>query len=182
MRKVLGVLSLTIIWIFLADLLAFSQADKSMAYSCRQTPFVGVSVSTPDHDVASPVQIKLIDPNRREQGVKTHGPAIPGSHYGVVAEIPNAPFRSLIRAVEICGADAGQYELILYEHGNSRYRVSVVAQETGTNSNSLEMHLRSKEGRVRRYRFVYKIVDQQPSVLWLDDEGHEQVFIESGEW
>lgn len=161
---------------------AFSQVHESMAFSCQAKPFLSVSVSAPNHDAASPVQLKLVDPSGREQGHRLRGTPIPGSHYEEVVEVPTAPSRSLVRAVEICDAEAGQYELTVYEHGSDRYRVTVVAQESDADRYALEMRLNSRGGRTRRYRLVFKIAGRQPSVSWLDNQGHERLHIENSEW
>jgi hypothetical protein len=156
--------------------------QKSMLFSCFAKPFLSVSVSAPNKDVVSPVQVKLVDSAGREQGDKLRGTPIPRSHYKQVVEVPSAPNRSLVHAVEICGAEPGQYELTIYEHGNNPYRVDVAADESDADRYALEIRHNSRESRVRRYRLVFKVDGKLPSVFWLDEQGHEQLHIEDSEW
>jgi hypothetical protein len=158
-----------------------AQARESMLFSCLEKPFLSVSVSTPNEDVASAVQIKLVDPTGHQQGYKLRGTPIPRSHYEEVVEVPNAPTRSLVRAVEICDAEAGQYELTIYEHGSDRYRIKVVSAESNADLYALEMRLNSRS-RTRRYHLIFKIAGHQPSVSWLDGQGREQMHIENSDW
>ncbi len=159
-----------------------AETQKSMLFSCFAKPFLSVSVSAAHRDVVSTVQLKLVDSAGREQGDKLRGTPIPRSHYKQIVEVPSAPNRSLVHAVEICGAEPGQYNLTIYEHGSNPYRVDVVADESDADRYALEIRHNSKEGRFRQYRLVFKVDGKQPSVFWLDEQGHEQLHIEDSEW
>lgn len=150
----------------------------SMMFSCETTPFLSVSVSTPKSDSIPQVQIKLTDPLSRGQGVKVTGARIPNSHYQDVVEAPKAPDYSRVHAVEICGAQEGEYGLTIYEHGDALYRITV-----GVNvSHFISDNLHSREGRTRRYRFSFNLTNDQVDLTWLDKNGKPQLNLDDNNW
>jgi len=155
-----------------------SHPQQSMMLSCKKKPFLSVSVSTPARDSISDVQIMLADPRSQEQGVNVNGRRIPRSHYKFVVEIPTLPDRSRVHAIEICGAEEGQYALTVYEHGDELYRVDVRAGDT----ESMTAYLHSSEGRIRRYKFLFKIKDDRLYLTWLDNNGQPQLNIGNNDW
>ena len=154
---------------------------ESMRLSCKMQPFVSVSVSTPHRDSISDVQIRLTDPRSREQGVNVSGQRIPRSRYGYVVEIPKLASRSKIHAIEICGAEQGEYALTIYEHGDERYRITVNAEYSFLLANFLS------RGRIKRYRFFLRIDNDKPEddrvyLMWLDENGRPERRVANNDW
>ena len=172
----------SVVFILTAHMAASSQVQESLAHSCSRKPFFSVSISTPRHDAIAPVQITLVDPKGREQGAQHGATSIPNSRYQIIAEIPASAAHSLAHAIEICDAQPGQYELIIHEHGNGAYRVTVMAEKGDADEYSLVLRPISREGRIRRYRLIFKSANGRASVMWLDNLGHEQLHIENADW
>lgn len=149
--------------------------QKSMMYSCQTATFLSVSVSTPKRNDLPHVQIRLADPLFRQQGVSLSGRRIPKSRYEDVVVAPRSPDRSREHAVEVCGAEQGQYALTIYEHGDELYRV-----EIGVNVNAfLSVTLHSQEGRVRHYRFSFTVINEDHvNLTWLDEKGKPELVLE----
>jgi hypothetical protein len=143
------------------------ESQPSMMYSCETTPFLSVSVSTPKRDSMPQVQIVVTDPRSRQQGVNVSGKIIPNSHYADVVIAPKAPERSREHAVEICGAEKGEYTLTVQEHGDDLYRVDVSVEV----SRGMSEYLHSREGRIRRFRFSLRRNKGEFDVTWLDNNG-----------
>ena len=152
-----------------------------MLFSCFDAPFFSISVRSPEKKKSS-VEIKLVDPEGREQGMRFKGEPIPGSQYRYVNETPGTTILTLVHAIEICDATPGEYRLTVYEHGSERYLISVTAARSEMDLNALSLYLKASEGRVRHYRLMFRVAKGQPTVAWLDDQGHEQIWIQYGEW
>jgi hypothetical protein len=124
------------------------------------------------------VHIRLVDPSSRVQGVDLSGQKIPVSRYAEVVELPKLPERSRVHAIELCGAEPGQYELTVYEHGDQLYRISANADLDV----SMAAILHAREGRVRNYRFRLGVEEKKVSLTWLDNKGHLQLNIGENDW
>jgi hypothetical protein len=143
---------------------------QSMMFSCETSPFLRVSVSTPRRGGLSPVQIKLTDPLSREQGVNPKRKRMPRSHYEDVVVAPKAPGLSREHSVEVCSAAPGEYILTVYEHGDGLCRVTL-----DVDNESLPLHLQSREGRIRQYRFLFTVKKEEVDLTWLDKDGRPQI-------
>jgi hypothetical protein len=160
-----------------------SQNTESLAFHCFDKPFLGVSVRTRGRDVVPAVKLSLTDPLGRRQGERARSPQIPNSSYGVVVQLPERPDRSRVRAIEVCDAEPGVYQLKVEEQGGEPYVLDVTALAPKSDiSPSLLLHHIPKEGRIGHYRFTLKITNGQVDIGWLDQEGHEQMRIEFNEW
>jgi len=160
-----------------------TQPTTSLAFSCRDKAFVSVSASTPNHESIPAIGVALTDPIGRTAGFAIKRGDIPDSGYGPVIEIPKLPQRSRALALEICNAEQGLYEIKVTERGDKSYRLTVSGTGGGAKNNeALVLHHVSRSGRIRQYRFVFRIEREQIILKWLDAEGAEQVKIEQSEW
>lgn len=124
-----------------------------------------------------PVQIRLVDPSKREEGVDISGEKIPVSRYAEVVELPKLPQRSRVRAIEICGAEAGAYEIVVYEHGSDTYRLSVGVD----GAEYMSTNLQARKGWIRHFRFQLRNEDRKLSLTWLDNKGHPKFYAGDGD-
>jgi hypothetical protein len=159
-----------------------SRNTESLVFHCFDKPFVGVSVRTRGRDVVPTVNLSLTDPLGRRQGERARSPQIPNSSYGVVVQLPKEPDRSRVRAIEVCDAEPGVYQLKVEEHGDDPYVLDVTALAPKSDALSLLLHHIAKEGRIGHYRFTLRITKGQVDIRWLDQSGHEQTTIEFNEW
>jgi hypothetical protein len=155
-----------------------NKPQKSMMYSCEAAPFLSVSVSTPKRNSLPRVQIKLMDPLSRAQGVNVSGRHIPESHYEDVVVAPKAPDHSRQHAVEVCGAAQGEYALTVYEHSDELYRIDVGVDVREFLSATLQSH----EGRIRQYKFRVTVKKGQVDLTWLDKNGQPQLALGENDW
>ncbi len=154
------------------------QPKPSMMFACEANPFLSTSVSTPMRDRVPLVEIQLVDPHSREQGASVSGTRIPNSQYADVVQVPKAPMKSRERAVEVCAAEPGTYELRVFEHGDALYRVTVAVNH----QSFIEGNLHAQEGRVRRYKFSFNVENEQVALTWLDKKGRPQLNIGQNDW
>jgi hypothetical protein len=160
-----------------------AKTPESLAFHCFDKPFVSVSARTRGRDTIPVVQLSLSDPLGRRQGKGVRGRKIPTSNYGEVTQVRSAQQRSRARAIEICDAKQGVYELRVEEHGSEAYVLDVSGQAPDTDkTDSLLLHHIAVEGRTRTYKFTFKIEKRQVIVRWLDRNGNEQIGIENNEW
>ncbi len=161
--------------ILLCNLPGMAQSAKpSLQFSCEVSPFVSVSVSTLSHDNLPKVQLKVIDPQRRQQGFEARAKTIPQSQYANVVQVPGRPSRSRVRAVEICGAPDGQYQITLGEDGEGVY---VLAVQVG--NESLFTNLQAHGHGTRHYRFAFhRGPNDKIDLMWIDRNGKPQVYAE----
>ncbi len=145
----------------------------SMRYSCDAKAVLSVSVSTPRRENVPKTEINLTDPGSRQQGENPTSAIIPRSRYEIIAEIPNLPKKSTQRAVEICGAESGDYLLTILEHADENYRITVEAT-TEEDAVALPEKLRSHEGQIREFKFRFKTEKGKIYLTWLDDNGQPQ--------
>ena len=147
-------------------------------YACEKEHFLSVSVSTPKHGGVPQCQLKLTDPHSREQGVGVSGKQIPDSRYEDIVLAPKAPDRSREHAVEVCGAEPGEYLLTVYEHGDELYSLSV-----GVDARDFLLeNFHSREGRIRRYRFAFTVRKDEVDLTWLDENGQRRLQIAANDW
>jgi len=159
-----------------------TEARTSHAFSCLDKPFVSVSGSTKDHESIPALGLSVTDPLSRTDGFVSKRGNIPDSTYGPVIEIPNLPERSRALAFEICNAEQGVYEIKISELGDEAYRLSVSGRGSTKNDEALVLHHVSQEGRIRHYRFIFRIEGDKLILRWLDRDGGEQLKIEPSEW
>jgi hypothetical protein len=95
---------------------------------------------------------------------------IPKSRYEEVVEIPNAPNRSEVLAVEICNPSQGTYRLKIEETGTQPYRITVTGDATNIGASEILKH-NSQNGRIRSYYFAFWIENKEAHIQWLDEEG-----------
>jgi hypothetical protein len=159
-----------------------AQATTSLAFSCLGKPFISVSGSTANHGSTPALELSLSDPLSRTAGFEAKGDHIPDSAYGPVIEIPKLPESSRALALEICNAEQGVYEIKVTELGDKAYRLTVSGTGGKKNNEALILHHVSREGRIRHYKFVFRIESEQVILKWLDKDGAEQLKIEQSEW
>jgi len=85
----------------------------------------------------------------------------------------------MVRAVEICGAEPGKYEVELHERKDEIYRLSIEAGDE-----SLDTKLHAREDRDRQYNFVLSIDPKKKTVdlMWLDRNGKPQRYLDQNSW
>jgi hypothetical protein len=159
--------------------------NESLELSCNDKAYVGVFAETRDRKTSPSVGLKLIDPSGRAQGQRQKGSSeaqiIPNSHYGDIVRLPGSVFPTSARAIEVCDAAQGVYELTLRERGIEPYRLAVTAHGK-VDTMTLHLDHVSLDGRVREYRFSFHIERDQVSLSWLDHDGKPQTRVEDGEW
>jgi len=153
----------------------------SLELSCPNEAFVSVSASTPKRDAFPSVQLTLTDPLSRKNGEGGGNKLIPRSRYGNLVEIPREPQRSRALAIEVCNAKQGIYQTNIYEHGDVPYLVTVRGVGS-TDRRSLLLHHIAREGRVRHYKFKFKINAGKVMLVWLDADNHPLLRVEDNEW
>ena len=158
-----------------------SKVLEPLRYSCKTPIFLSTSVNTPQRDGVPATEIKLTTPSSLQQGSLAAGALIPRSRYAVIAEIPEFPKKSMAHAIEICGAESGEYLLTIYEHGQEQYSIAVTA-DGKDDSISLPENLKSHEGRVRKLKFLLEKEEGKIVLTWLDDNGRSQLHLLNGEW
>jgi hypothetical protein len=159
-----------------------TQPTTSLAFSCLGKLFVSVSASTPNHESIPAIGLALSDPVGRTAGFAIKRGDIPDSSYGPVIEIPKLPQRSRALALEICNAEQGLYEIKVTEFGDKPYQLTVRGAGDAKNNSALALYHDSRKGRVRHYRFVFRIEGDQMILKWLDTDGVERLKIEQSEW
>ncbi len=160
-----------------------TRMHESLAFRCLDKPFISVSVRARDGDTVPAVRFSIADPQGREQGEGVRGAKIPSSSYGDVVQVRTAPQRSKALAVEICKAEQGAYDIKVEERGITPYILDVSGQAPHTdNSDTLLLHHLAQRGRIRRYRFTFRISMLQVIVRWIDPDGNERIVIENNEW
>jgi hypothetical protein len=159
-----------------------SKPLPSMRYSCNEDKvLLSASVSTPRRDGVPKTDINLMDPSSRQQGAHLTSAVIPESRYEVVVQMPTLPKISREHAIEICGAEQGEYRLTIHEHGDERYGVTIAAI-TEKDSEYLPLKLQAQEARAREFRFRFTMKKGQVRLTWLDENGHPQVIIVDNDW
>jgi hypothetical protein len=151
-------------------------------FSCLGRPFVSVAAMTPRRDGFPAVELVLTDPLGRTAGAGLHGKQIPESSYGNIVEIPRHPQRSKARAVEVCNAEQGIYEVKVEELAIDPYLLVANGDGDVDKADSAILNHIGRKGRIRRYRFKVTIKDRQVTLSWLDAQGHQQLLIETPEW
>jgi hypothetical protein len=157
------------------------QVKESLAFSCLGRSFVSVAVMTPERDGFPAVQLMLTDPSGRTAG-EGPGERIPDSSWGEIVQLPEHPQRSRARAVEVCNAEQGIYQVKVRELGSGPYLLVASASGDADNDSSAVLHHIGRKGRIRLYRFKFTVKDRQLNLRWLDSEGREQALIETPEW
>jgi hypothetical protein len=152
-----------------------------MKESCKGSQFLSASVSTPRRDRIPQTEVKLTDPASREQGANATGTRISRSQYESVAEVPKFPKLSMQHAVEVCDAGEGEYLLTIYEHGDERYRITVGVYGN-ENNEFLPENFRSQEGRIRQFKFLFKIKKREVFLTWLDENGRPHLHVANNDW
>jgi len=152
---------------------------KSMMWSCKNELFLQVSVSTKRRDIIPLTEFRITNERSQAQGVDVNAAKIPQSQYAVVFELPSDPDHSRVRAVEVCGADEGQYTVTFYEHGTGEYRISVRARANSSLNSALSDYLDAKEGRIRRTKFAFKVKGDDVDLTWLSESGRPQVWMDT---
>jgi hypothetical protein len=155
---------------------------NSLAFSCLGSPFISLYAAGPSHITFPAVGLTLTDPLWRSGGYGTRRNTIPHSRYARVFEIPDAPERSKSLALEICNAKQGVYEFEVTELANESYLLGVRGNAKTENGAALELEHVSEKGRVRRYRFIFKIEGRRLILNWLDKNEKERIWIEDSEW
>lgn len=74
------------------------------------------------------------------------------------------------------------YELTIHEFGNEPYLIVAYGSGDVDTAESAILNHIGQKGRIRRYRFRFMIKDRQLKLKWLDEEGHEQIIVETPEW
>lgn len=159
-----------------------AETKESMMFSCLGRPFVGVAAMTPQRDGFPAVRLMLTDPLGRTAGEGSRGRRIPESSYGNIVEIPQHPDRSKARAVEVCNAEQGVYEIRVEELATDPYLLLASGDGAADKSDSAILNHIGRKGRIRQYRFKFTIKDRRLSLNWLDAQGREQLLIETPEW
>lgn len=160
---------------------ASSASTTSLGYSCLNQPFLSISASVPKRDEVPQVGISVSDPLGRTEDFATKMNTIPNSAYGPVVEIRSTPARSKALALQICDPEQGTYEIKLTELGDDPYRVTVRGRAPHDDW-ALILHHVSRKGRIRRYKFVFRIERDKLVLKWLYKDGSEWLKIEPSEW
>jgi len=95
---------------------------------------------------------------------------------------PNAPERSKSLALEICNAKQGVYEVNVTELGSEPYLLGVRGNAKTDNGATLSLQHISEKGRIRHYRFIFRIEEKRLILNWLDKDDKELMKIEDSEW
>ena len=159
-----------------------AQPKESLRFSCLGRSFVSVAAMAPRRDGFPAVELVLTDPLGRTTGEGSHGKQIPESSYGDILEIPQHAERSKARAVEVCDAEQGVYEIKVEELATGPYLLVASANGATDNGDSAILNHIGRKGRIRQYRFRFAIRDRKLTLNWLDAQGHEQLLIETPEW
>jgi len=99
-------------------------------------------------------------------------------------QIPKAPNRSEVLAVEICNPSQGTYRLKIEETGTQPYRLTVTGDAPSIVESQTLKHI-SQTGRIRSYYFAFWIENKEAHIQWLDEEGRPldpRLPIEISEW
>lgn len=161
-------------------LLGYAQASQaSWQDQCNKPSFLSVSVSTPTRNELPKVELRVTNPEGKKQGFGASTDLIPASRYADVVQIPQLPDRSRIRAVEVCGAEKGKYEVEIIEQSNEIYRLVVQVE-----NESLSDTLHSQEHRIRRYKFSFSPDPAKGTVnlWWIDRNGKPRHYLDDNNW
>jgi len=161
-------------------LLAYAQPPQlSLQDQCDKPPFLSVSVSTLTRNNLPAVELRVTDPKGRKQGFGVSTNLIPASRYAEVVQVPKFPDRSRVRAVEVCGADKGEYEVEVIEQGTETYRLAVQVE-----NESLFATLRSQEHRIRRDRFLFSPDPAKGTInlMGIDRNGKPRHYLDDNNW
>jgi hypothetical protein len=155
----------------------------SLIFSCLGKTALSVEAMTSRHVGFPEVQLTLTDPQGRTAGEDSRGDRIPGSRYSRIFGTPK-PHKeySKSRAVEVCNAEQGIYQLTLHEVANESYLINAMGTGDVDVEGGITLYHVGKPGRVRHYRFSFSIKDRKLEMNWLDGEGREQLIIEPPEW
>lgn len=160
--------------------------QPTLRYSClNYEQFLSIAVSTPERDGFPDVRLMLTDPNGRTMGFQAGDHAMPESRYARVVEIPPNPHRSRAIAAESCKPTQGRYKLVVEEHAESRYRLSITGEGQAT-AVSVPLHLVARASRRRYYEFNYYVSRDGKAVVELLNQAGKPMSVtervELNEW
>jgi hypothetical protein len=150
-----------------------SNSRQSLRYSCIDKPFLSVSAYTAGHASFPDIELRLIDPLGRSSGNASEGKRIPSTQYGRVIETPKHATRSKAIAVEVCEAIQGDYLVVVSEHGEEEYGLSVRADDGGTGSEGMGSAFHSVRDRTCKFQFRFLMKDHSVTLRWVRD--HVQI-------
>lgn len=150
---------------------AQSEAQLSLRYSCFNKPFLTVSAHVPRHDSFPAVDLLLTDPRGRSVGHDRAAEKIPNSQYGKTIEIPGHLSQSRAVAAEVCGAIRGDYILVVSEHDDVPYLISIGGNAAEGGDQFIIARFYPHGARTCRYRFSF-LMDEGSNVHWLADAQH----------
>jgi hypothetical protein len=159
-----------------------SDSSESLALSCFDKPFLGVSASTPERDAFPAVQLSLRDPLGRAVRERIEHGQMPHAKYGEVIQIPKAPSRSKALAVEVCDAQPGTYVINIQESGSARYRLELTGSIQPKDTATLALYHISQDDRTLTYKFTFKIRKGLVIIKWLDKTGKPTDLVEPNDW
>lgn len=150
-----------------------SEVRVSLQYSCIQKPFLSVSAHTSGHQSFPNVELHLIDPRGRTAGLNNRS-RLPRSQSGRIIEIPDDPNQSKVIGAEICDAIQGDYQVIVAEHHEAEYVLSVRANDGRAGSEAMSHPIQPSGDRTCQYRFRFLLGTAGPvKIRWLGNSGRQ---------
>lgn len=124
-------------------------------------------------------ELRVTDHGSRTQGSGVVTNSIPASRYADVAQVPKFPDRSTVRAVEICGAETGEYEVEISDKNDETYRLTVEVE-----NESLSSWVHSRGHGVRRYKFSFRPDPAKGvmNLMWIDRHGKPRSYLDGNDW
>jgi len=138
----------------------------SLRYSCFDKPFLSASVSTERHDSFPDVEVRLLDAQGRPLDNNRRNRRTPKSQQGKVIEIPGHPATSQTVAAEICEAGEGDYALLVSEHADGQYWLSIDADD-GIGNEGMDSSFFARKGQTCTFRFRVRLAYHVVNVRWL---------------